>query len=106
MAHGIESLLLVGAGFTALHLLIRPILGLFLGVLNFLTLGLVGLAVDAVLLYGLTLYFPQIVITAWTFPGLVINGFIVPATDFSNWEVMILAAFIIGAIRSILMVLV
>ncbi len=106
LAEGIKSLLFVGAGFTALHLIIKPVFSIFLGVLNFLTLGIIGLIIDAVILYALTLYFPQVSIMSWDFTGLVVNGFVVPPYLFNVIETTILSAFIINFIRSILTALV
>lgn len=106
LSEGWKSLLIVSLGFTAVHLVVKPILGIILGVLNALTLGLVGLVIDSVILYGLTLYFPQISIHPWFFPGIIINGFVVPPVDFNVIGVTILAAFIINLIRSIILLLV
>lgn len=106
LSEGWKSLLLVGLGFTVVHLLINTVLGIFLGVLNFLTLGLVGLVVDSVILYGMTLYFPQITISPWNFGGMTINGFVVPPYDFNVIGVTVLAAFIINLVRSIILMLV
>lgn len=96
---GLKSLLIVGAGFTVLHLIIKPILSTVLGAVNFLTLGIVGLLVDAALLYGLTLYFPQVSITPWVFPGASIEGFIIPSIEFTLITGTILTAFVINLIR-------
>src|SRR3989344_5791726 len=71
LAKGWQSLLEVGAGFTLIHLLLRPILGLVTGPLNFLTFGLIGLILDAGLLYGLTMFFPEVFVTSWYFPGFI-----------------------------------
>lgn len=103
---GWKSLLLVSLGFTAVHLVVKPILGIFLGVLNLLTLGLVGLVLDSLILYGLTLYFPQISISPWFFPGATIQGFVIPPYDFNVIGVTVLAAFIINLVRSIISALI
>lgn len=103
LAEGWKSLLIVSVGFTLLHLILKPILHFILGVLNFLTLGLIGLVIDAGLLYLLTIYFPQVTITNWYFPGLIYEGFIVPSYDFNMIGTTVVCAFIIGLIRSILL---
>lgn len=100
-----RSLLILCAGFTLLHLLLRPILNLIFKPLNFLTLGFVGLLVDAALLYGLTVYFPQIRILPWDFPGLFLEGITIPARNLGTIEVTILSAFSINFIRSILSII-
>ncbi|MDO8514911.1 MAG: phage holin family protein [bacterium] len=102
LAKGWLSLLEVGAGFTIIHLLIRPILGFITGPLNFLTLGLIGLVIDAILLYGLTMFFPEVYITAWVFPGFFTANFSLEPMALSIIMVTILCAFIINLIRSVI----
>lgn len=105
LSEGIKSLLIVGAGFTVLHLLLKPLLKLILGPINFLTLGLIGLFIDGGILYLLTLYFPQISVTGWFFPGLITDYFVLPAWDFNTITGTIVVALIINVIRSFLCLL-
>lgn len=102
LADGWKSLVIVGAGFTALHLILKPVLKIFLGALNFLTLGLIDLVIDAGILYILTLYFPQISVSAWTFPGLTTDYLTLPAYDLNIWLTMAVSALVINVIRSFL----
>lgn len=106
LSNGLQSLLLIGLGFTLLHLLIEPIVAMILGPINFLTLGLLGLVVDSAALYLLTLYFPQVSITAWNFPGANFSGFILPAFKFTQITGTVLSALVINIIRRLLVVLV
>ncbi len=99
---GIRSLLLVGLGFTILHLVIKPILDLILGSINFLTLGLVGLLIDGGILYALTFYFPQISVSPWSFSGLKLSGIVIPPYDFNLILTIVICAAIINIIRLIL----
>jgi len=105
LANGVESLLIVGLGFTFLHLIIGPIIGLILGPINFLTLGFLGLAIDSIALYLLTLYLPKVSISAWSFPGASLSGIILPPFEFTIITGTILSAFIINIIRRLLTVL-
>lgn len=105
LAEGLKSLLIVGAGFTALHLILKPILKIFLGALNFLTLGLIDLAIDAGLLFLLTLYFPQITIIAWTFPGFDSPYLTLPPYDLTVLMTTVVSALGIDVVRSILQML-
>lgn len=101
-----QMLLVLALGFTALHLLIKPIFKIFLGAINLLTLGLVDLLLDSGILYLLTFYFPFAAIVPWTFPGLTFEGIILPAVDFNIITGAILAALVINIIRGGLLVLV
>lgn len=105
LAEGIKSLLIVGAGFSALHMVLKPILKLILGPINFLTLGLIDLVIDAGLLYLLTLYFPQISITVWNFAGFESQYLTLPAYEFNVIGTTIISAFLINMVRSTLTVL-
>ncbi len=102
LSEGLRSLLIVGAGFTALHLILKPALSVVTGPLNFLTLGLIGLVIDAIILYILTLYFPQITINPWFFPGWSFDGFTVPSYEFNKLGATVISAFVINLIRSAL----
>ncbi len=102
LAKGWQSLLGIGAGFTLIHLLLRPILGFVTGPLNFLTFGLIGLVIDAALLYGLTMFFPEIYITTWHFPGFYTSIFSLAPMNLTIVMVTILSAFIINLIRSVI----
>ncbi len=99
LANGIGSLFLAGIGFTLIHLTIGPIIRMVLGPVNFLTLGLVGLVVDSVILYVLTIYFPQINTSGWNFSGATIAGVILPPYEFNLITGTILSALVINIIR-------
>lgn len=103
LSRGWESLLEVGAGFTVIHLLLRPILGFITGPLNFLTFGLIGLVIDGGLLYAMTLFFPQIWISKWFFPGFSYESFSIAPTNLEIFAVTILCALVINLIRSVIM---
>lgn len=102
---GIRSLLLLAVFLTAVHLLVKPLLDLLLGSMNFLTLGLIGLVADSAILFLLTLYYPEVKIIPWSFPGLSIEGFTIPPMTFNVPGGTVLSAFIINFIRQILLVL-
>ena len=105
LAQGVRSLLIVGLGFTGLHLIIGPIIKTILGPINFLSLGLIGWVVDAGLLYILTIYFPQVVITPWTFPGIDYGSLTIQAIDFNFWASTFVASAVINIVRGMLSLL-
>ncbi len=102
LAEGVKSLLIIGLGFTTLHLVLKPILKLFLGPINFLTLGLIDLVIDGGILYLLTLYFPQISIVSWTFPGFESSYLTLQSYDLGIIGTTIVSALVINVIRSVL----
>lgn len=102
LAEGLKSLLIIGLGFTALHLVLKPVLKLFLGPINFLTLGLIDLVIDGGILYLLTLYFPQISIVSWTFPGFESTYLTLQSYDLGIIGTTVFSALVINVIRSVL----
>lgn len=99
LSNGVESLFLIGLGFTLVHLTIEPLFQILLGPINFLSLGAVGLIVDSIMFYLLTLYFPQASVSAWNFPGANFYGFILPSFEFNLITGTILTALFINIIR-------
>lgn len=98
-----QSLLLVVGAFTIIHLFLRPLLDIFIKALNFLTLGLIGLVLDALILYALTVYFPQLSITSWNFPGLNLGSLVLAARPLNMIETTVACAFFINTVRSFLL---
>lgn len=95
-----QSMVLVVGAFTLIHLFLKPILNIFLKTLNFLTLGLIGLVLDAIILYALTVYFPQLSISPWNFPGLNLGSIIIAERSLNMIETTLASAFFINLLRS------
>ena len=99
---GFQTLILAAGAFTALNLLVRPILRLFFLPLNLLTLGLFSWVVNIAVLYLLILIIPQIKITPFDFVGFSRQGFTAPAMHFSFLATLVLSSFAISFISSFL----
>lgn len=104
LAGGWKSIFLVSLIVTILHLTIKPILSAILGTLNFFTLGLVGVVIDAALLFALALKLKDLAFAAWFFPGLAIAGFTLPAYNLNQIEVTLITAFSLSLIRQFLLI--
>ncbi|MBI4099647.1 phage holin family protein [Candidatus Microgenomates bacterium] len=102
LTHGLESLAIVTVVFTIIHLVIKPILKLIFGAINFLTFGLFALALDVAILYALAIFLPQIGFTSWLFPGGEYAGIIIPAYNFNPIGSTIVSAIFINAVRTFL----
>ncbi len=100
---GLKELAILILAFTAIHLFIKPLLNIFLKALNFLTLGIIGLIVDAIILYLLSTHFPDLRISDWQFLGTSVFGLNVPSHNFSSIETTLISAFIINLIRTVLL---
>lgn len=86
----------------AFSLFIKPIFSLILLPINFLTLGSVSFILNAILVYGLTIYLPGFTIKAFDFKGADVGGLILPAYHFNQLATIILVALIITFIQKVL----
>lgn len=76
---GNETYLIGGAVLAILFKVLKPILSIFSLPLNLLTFGTFSILVNVLILYLTTVLVPNISISAFTFPGLSIAGFIIPS---------------------------
>lgn len=103
---GLKSLLIISIAFSLLHIILRPIFGAFLGGINFLTFGLIGVLIDSIILLALSHYFPQITLSPWHFPGAEIQGFQIPSYNFNEYSTIGLIAFCINLLQTFIHLLV
>ena len=100
---GLTTYLIGGITLSVLFLIVKPILSVVTLPLNIVTLGLFSFVINAIILYLLTIFVTSISITAFTFPGLAIAGFIVPKLYVNNFFAFIvvsaLLSFIVGLLK-------
>lgn len=89
---GIQTLLLSGFILSILFIVIKPILNLVSLPLNMVTFGLFSFISNAILLYILTVFVPNVSISEFTFSGFSFAGFIVPVMHFSTFWAFIISA--------------
>lgn len=89
---GFGVLLFAGFVLSFLFIILKPVLNLFSLPLNLVTLGLFSFLTNAILLYLLTVFVPNVVITQFTFNGFSFAGFIVPVMHFNTFYAYIIAA--------------
>lgn len=99
---GPQTLLLGAGAFTVINWFVRPVVKILLLPFNILTLGLFSWLINVGLLYLLTVLVPQFSVNSWYFSGLNIDGFIVPAVNFSILLTYIAASFLISLSGSFL----
>ena len=88
--HGFITIFLSGVILTILYSILRPIFGILLLPLNFLTFGSLSFLIHAIIFYLLTVFVPQVSVSAFTFYGLKFAGFVIPKAEFN-----LLFAFIV-----------
>lgn len=85
-----------------LNKIIKPIIKLLLLPINLITLGLFSWAVNAITIFLLQMVIKDVAITAYTFPGFVYQGFIVPTILFNLLFSYIITSFILYITHAIL----
>ena len=95
---GLTTLIIAGVTLSILRLIVAPILRVLTLPLNIASLGAFTFVINAVVLYLLTIFVPQITISSFLFQGLKINGFIIPPIYFNTFFAYIVTAFFISLI--------
>lgn len=94
------TLIYGGIVLAVLTTILRPVLDFFSLPLRIGTLGFFSIIVDALILYLLTLFVPQITLTAFRFSGSNIYGFIIPAIAFNTFFAYVVSAALLTGIVS------
>ncbi len=80
--------LIVFAGFvlTLLYLIVKPILNIISFPINIITLGLFSFFTNVIILYLLTVFVPNVIVSGFTFKGLSFVGFSIPSINLGIFE--------------------
>ncbi|RJP46107.1 MAG: hypothetical protein C4584_02035 [Armatimonadetes bacterium] len=95
---GVRGFLTGAFAFMMANFLLVPLIKILLLPLNLLTLGLFAWLSNVLALYLLVAVIPNIQLIPYNFPGVTIEGFIIPAVTLSAFQVAIAVSFIIGLI--------
>lgn len=95
---GLRGLLTASLVFMLASFLLVPIIKLVLLPLNLLTLGFFAWLGNILTLYLLVNFLPFIRLEPFYFPGLSVNGVIIPAQDFTTLHTAILSSLVLGFI--------
>lgn len=95
---GFGTLLFSGFVLSFLFIFLKPILNIFSLPLNLVTLGLFSFFTNTILLYILTVFVPNVVISQFTFNGFTFSGFVVPVMHFGSFSAYIIAAGVLAII--------
>ncbi len=93
---GVRGLLLGSLAFMAANLLLVPLLKVLLLPLNLLTLGVFAWLGNVLALYFLVTVMPIFKVASYDFPGMSLNGFILPQMQLSTFLVVVVSSFLIG----------
>lgn len=89
---GLPTLLLGGLVLSLLSFILKPILNVLTAPFALITFGTMSVVVNAVILFVLTKIVHQVVIHAFTLPGMSFMGFIVPKISFNAFFAFLVVA--------------
>lgn len=99
---GLSVLATAGGILSLLMLLVRPILKILFIPINIITFGLLSWCIDAIVLFLLTIAVPEVIIRAWTFPGITWAGFVLPSMHLSYAVALVLVSLSVSAMVNML----
>jgi putative membrane protein len=73
-----QAMLIAGGVLSVLMLVVKPVLKILFIPINILTFGLLSWFINVIVLYLLTILVTEVEVKAWTYPGLVYGGFVIP----------------------------
>jgi len=100
---GYQGILFTAAVLTAVNFVIKPLIKLLLLPVNLLTLGAFRWLTNVFSLYLVTLLVPYLEITGFNFPGLVYQGFIIPAIYLAKIWVLVISSLLISLLTTFLL---
>ena len=89
---GIQGILISGGAIALASFLLKPVLKIFTAPFAWLTFGLASIICDAIILFIVTRFIKQLVLVAFTWPGLNILGFIIPRMHFNLFFAFLVVA--------------
>lgn len=102
VTEGLLSYVLAGIILYMMFLLLKPIFNIISLPLNIITLGAFSFVINALILYLLTVFLPNVSIQAFRYKGLSVAGFIVPGFYVNTSFSFIFASLVLSVIISFL----
>lgn len=99
---GLTAYLIGGIALSILFLIVKPVLSIITLPLNVITLGLFSFLINAIILYLLTIFVPNISISAFTFRGFSFAGFVIPNISVNNFFAFVAASVLLSFIQGAL----
>lgn len=98
---GIKALVIGGAVFMMINIVIVPLLKVMFLPLNLLTFGFFTWVINVLALYFLTNIVSEIKLIPYMFPGINLGLVVIPVVDLNTLQVAIVASFLIGLISNV-----
>lgn len=99
---GFQTLIIGSFVLSLMFMLLKPILNILTFPFNFLTLGFFSIITNAVILYLLTVFVPNITINAFKFNGGTYAGFSISPIEFNSLFAFILSSIVLSLISGLI----
>lgn len=99
---GLITLLIAGFSLTILDTIVKPILNVISFPINLLTLGLFSIVTNAIILYLLTVFVPDVIIKTFTFSGGTYGGITIAKMEFSTLMTFVIASISLSFIVTVI----
>lgn len=99
---GITNYILGAVVLSVLFNLVKPILSALTFPINAITFGMFSFLINALMFYFLTILLPFITVSAFTFPGANIGGFIIPSLYFNAFFSYIVISLAFSTVVSLI----
>lgn len=97
---GLPTYLFAGFVLTLMSYTIRPVITLITLPINFATFGAFSMLTNALILYLLTIFVPEVNVKAFTFLGFAFAGFVVPKIMINQLPAFITVATLLSVVTS------
>lgn len=102
VAGGVGAYVIAGVALTIMMFVLKPILTILSFPFNAITFGLFSLVVNALILFLLTIFVPQITVMPFVLPKITFLGFVIPAIALNKWFAFVVASVTISGVYSLL----
>ncbi len=103
VGNSVSAIVLATSALALLNFLVKPILKIFFFPLNLLTLNLFSLVINVLVVFILTKLVPTVKISVWSFPGLTVEGLVLPPMGVSliltYFISSLLLTFVVGFLK-------
>lgn len=99
---GMQTIIIGAIVLTVMFMLLKPIFNVLTFPLNVITLGLFSVVTNAIILYLLTVFVPNITISAFRFSGASIGGFSISPMQFNTLLAFMVSAVVLSSISGLI----
>ncbi len=102
IAGGLQAFVIAGIALTIMMFVLKPILTILSFPFNAITFGFFSIIVNAIILFLLTIFIPQITVNPFITSKIIFLGFIIPAIALNKWFAFVVASVTISGVYSLL----